>query len=660
MRLKPLSFRRKSCSFMAIWVLKQLSCRTLTKYFISNRQFNGATLSLFKGLITTDYNNINFILALLLVLCASSSIHALPNDSIDATTINERLNLLAHTSYFIDHSHQFNIQDAQQIDNNEWFNNNGTSQNFGQINAPIWFKFKLKNIKENKEQLFIALNYPHHDFIDVFYIDNKNLIKEINTGDHLNFETRNNDEPNFIFPVPTTHNSLDIYLSISSEGLLRMPLYLATQTQLNKQTKNFNFVAGIYSGSILIMLVFNLFIFLTVKDKSYFYYLLYIISSALFQLSLTGLGFQYLWPDNPLFNQYGIIISAILMAVSAVVFMQRFLGLSYETTRNDFIWINFLIGSFILIGLSVLISYHFALKLLYIGASVMVITGFYIGVKYWLKGVRSARFFALAWFSYMFFVILYLLDSKQFINSSLLTEYSLAIGSVVELCLLSIAFADKLNSEKDLRVKAQDALLDIQIKMNQDLDTLVNNRTVELEEANIKLKALSVTDGLTQLKNRYYFDQAFKKEFKRAIRERWPFSIIMIDLDHFKKINDEYGHLFGDYCLTKSALLIQSVIHRPSDTVARYGGEEIAILLPNTSLDGAMKLAEIIREHFRETEFSNSGISRFLTVSLGVSSGTPTPDSIDKALNLLDIADQCLYKAKENGRDQVVGLKCNF
>jgi len=606
-----------------------------------------------------DYNSIYICVVLFFLAAISSPVHSLPNETLDTQIINEKINLLPYSSYFIDYSFQFKINDIKKIKQTEWTKNK--SQNLGQINAPIWFKFQLKNTLLNSEKLYLGINYPHHDYINVYFINKKNTLKSIHTGDHLPFETRENAEPNFIFPIPPSQTPLDVYVSIRSEGLLKVPLYLATQTQLNEQTKNFNFASGIYFGSISIMLIFNLFIWLTVKDRSYFYYLVYIVCSASFQLTLTGLGFQYLWPDTPLFNQYGILITAILMAISAVIFIQKFLGLSYSTTKYDQIWINVLIGCFILIALSsAVVSYHFALQMLLLGASFMVLTGFYIGVKYWLKGVRSARFFALAWFSYLFFVALYLLDSKQIINSSILTEYYLAIGSLVELCLLSIAFADKLNSEKELRVKAQNELLDIQIKMNQDLDTLVKDRTIELEEANIQLKALSVTDGLTQLKNRYYFDLAFKKEFKRAAREGWHFSIIMIDIDYFKKINDEYGHLFGDYCLEKSASLIQSVVHRPSDTVARYGGEEIAILLPNTTLDGAMKLAEKIREHFRETEFSDSGINQSITVSLGVSSGKPNPNNQVSALKLLEIADQCLYKAKENGRDQVVGLKYNF
>mgnify|MGYP003860166745 FL=1 len=605
-----------------------------------------------------------FLLVLISTPARSVTDETFPTNTetvINAQTFNNRINLLPYASYFVDHSFQFKINDVKRIKQIDWTKNENTSQNFGQINAPIWFKFQLRNINKNSEQLHLIINYPHHDVVNIYYVDKQNTIGEIHTGDLLPFKTRENKEPNFIFPIPSSDEPLDVYVSIRSEGLLKIPLYLATQTQLNEQTKNFNFASGIYFGAITIMLIFNLFIWLTVKDRSYFFYLVYILCSASFQWTLTGLSFQYLWPDLPILNKYGIIITAISMAISAVIFMQKFLGLSYSTTKYDQIWINILIGSFILTALSsAVVSYHFALQMLLLGASIMVLTGFYIGVKYWLKGIRSARFFALAWFSYLFFVVLYLLDSKQIINSSILTEYYLAIGSLVELSLLSIAFADKLNSEKELRVKAQNELLDIQIKMNLDLDALVKNRTIELEEANTQLKALSVTDGLTQLKNRYYFDQTFKKEFKRAARESWPFSVIMIDIDYFKKINDEYGHLFGDYCLEKSAALIQSIVHRPSDTVARYGGEEIAILLPNTSLDGAIKLAEKIREHFRETEFSNSGVSKFLTVSLGVSSGNPVPNNQANALKLLEISDQCLYKAKENGRDQVVGLKCSF
>lgn len=607
----------------------------------------------------------NLYLLLILFIYSSTSFSAqTPQDNyLDVSTKGERSNVIPYISYFIDYSSQQKVDDILSLEREDWTENKDKNQHFGQINAPVWFKLKLNNLSAQKATLFIELNYPHHDLVDLYFFSNSTLVKTINTGDHLPFNSRNNNDQNFIFPIPSSYDTLEVYLSVRSEGLLKMPLHLVTQPQRNKQIKSFTFVSGIYYGAILIMLAFNFFIYLTVKDKAYLYYLAYIAFSALFQLTFTGLAFQYLWPEMPFLNHYAIILTAVLLAISAVTFVEKFVGITYSSAKLDYLWIKFLVYCFIIIGISSLtFSYHLSLKMLFLGATFMVLTGLYIGVKYWIKGVKSARFFALAWFSYIAFVIVYLMDSNQLISSNLLSDQSLALGSMIELCLLSIAFADKLNSEKQLRVKAQNALLDIQIKMNEDLDNLVKNRTADLESANIKLKVLSETDSLTQIKNRYYLDNTLDLEFKRAAREHTPLSIIMLDIDHFKKINDQFGHLFGDYCLTQSAAIIQSIIHRPSDTVARYGGEEIAILLPNTSLDGAMQLAERVREQFRETEFleSNSGFSHYLTVSLGVASTYPQAGNIENARKLLEIADQCLYKAKESGRDKVVGQNITF
>jgi len=611
----------------------------------------------------------------------AAAINALPTTAINirpTTGVDKKkhIDLLPHISYYIDGSFNADIANIQNIGAEKWKKNSEKIQNFGKISAPIWFKLTLDKALLNTlhsnsattdwqptktGQNFIRLNYPHHDKVNIFFVHNNRIVRQVHTGDHLPFNSRLIELPSFVFEVPSNVEPLDVYLSIQSEGILQFPLSLITRDELNKKSNEFSFLSGIYFGSILIMLIYNGFIYLTVRDKSYSYYLVYLCSCATLQLVLSGIGFQYIWPDSPVINNYAVILSATFVGVSAITFIKNFIGFDYASARNDDILIKILIIFFLLISLSsVIISYRFALSMTFLNVSLMVFTGFYLGIKYWLKGIKTARYFTLAWFSYLSFVAIYMLENNQFIEPNLITENAISIGSLIELALLSIAFADKLNIEKELRVQAQDALLDAQIKMNKDLDGIVDSRTAELENANLKLKELSVTDALTQLKNRYYFDQTFKKEFQRAARDSLNFSIIMIDIDYFKNINDQHGHLFGDYCLAKSAELIQSVIHRPSDTVARYGGEEIAILLPNTSLDGAMKLAEKIREQFKEFEFHDSDISAFLTVSLGVSSASPNPDTIKKSIKLLDLADQCLYKAKQSGRDQVVGQKCCF
>ncbi|KZZ21791.1 hypothetical protein A3752_08075, partial [Oleiphilus sp. HI0081] len=567
-----------------------------------------------------------------------------------------------YLDYYLDSSFSASINDVLAIDKNKWTKNTEHIQHFGQTNAPYWFRFKLHKQRFHiDQQYFVKLDYPHHDRVSIYFVNDGRIVKQVNTGDHLPFKSRKVDLPTFVFSIPENHTELDVYLNIQSEGVLQLPLSIVTQNELSKQNISFSLLSGIYFGAILIMLFYNSFIYLTVKDKGYLYYLIYLSSCAIIQLVLSGLAFQYLWPNYPLFNYHAVVFSAAFTGISAITFIKNFIGIDYISSKRDLVLIKLLILTFILTVLSgFLISYSFALKSTFIAVSFMVMTGFYLGVKYWLKGIKTARYFALAWFSYLGAVIIFLLENNRIIEPNIFNENALSLGTLIELTLLSIAFADRLNYEKDLRVEAQDALLDAQIKMNQDLDKIVKSRTEALEEANTQLKELSVTDGLTSLKNRYYFDKTFKKEIHRAARDSLSFSVIMIDIDHFKVLNDKYGHLYGDYCLTRSAELIKAVIHRPSDTVARYGGEEIAVLLPNTTLDGAMRLAERIREQFKENEFLDSGISTFLTVSIGVSNATPTTDTIKHAIKLLDIADQCLYKAKEAGRDRVIGQKCYF
>src|SRR5690606_28237550 len=177
-------------------------------------------------------------------------------------------------------------------------------------------------------------------------------------------------------------------------------------------------------------------------------------------------------------------------------------------------------------------------------------------------------------------------------------------------------------------------------------------RTEELERTNAKLKQISVTDGLTNLLNRRAFEEVFLTEYKRAYREKSSLAILMIDLDHFKRINDQYGHPFGDLCLIKAAEIISQNIRRPSDVAARYGGEEFIRLLPNTDTHGAVYVARNILRMLAEALVTDGEHQLAMTASIGVSAETPR--SSDGREGLLKQADQQLYAAKEAGRNRIV------
>lgn len=170
------------------------------------------------------------------------------------------------------------------------------------------------------------------------------------------------------------------------------------------------------------------------------------------------------------------------------------------------------------------------------------------------------------------------------------------------------------------------------------------------EQRASELERLSTTDQLTQLKNRMYFDNEYDEEWRRSFRQKAPISIVMIDFDHFKQVNDTYGHLFGDEVLKQASLLITKDLKRPSDSVARYGGEEFVILLPDTDSTGAKTVGERVRRSIETMEIEYKGTIVPITCSVGGASTVPNNEN-EKTV-LLKHADLALYQAKHKGRNQ--------
>jgi diguanylate cyclase (GGDEF)-like protein len=166
-----------------------------------------------------------------------------------------------------------------------------------------------------------------------------------------------------------------------------------------------------------------------------------------------------------------------------------------------------------------------------------------------------------------------------------------------------------------------------------------------------RLAQQSVSDGLTDLPNKRYFSRRLEETVNKCKRYKMKYVVGMLDIDHFKSINDRYGHVFGDYILRSCAQIIQQTL-RNADLIARYGGEEFGIIMPYTDLDGALKLMERVRRLVEGKVFEGEGESCRITVSIGIAAGQPQLG----ATEIVKLADRALYVAKKNGRNQVV---CN-
>jgi two-component system chemotaxis family response regulator WspR len=176
----------------------------------------------------------------------------------------------------------------------------------------------------------------------------------------------------------------------------------------------------------------------------------------------------------------------------------------------------------------------------------------------------------------------------------------------------------------------------------------------KLVEINTELQRLTNVDGLTGLSNRRYFDEYIAAQWKLALRERSPFSLLMIDVDNFKRYNDTYGHLAGDEVLKSLAAGMQKSFVRPTDLPARYGGEEFVVILPATPLAGIHRLGEKVRRAVEELHIPHSGSTVGAHVTISVGGASTIPQQEGSCLALLASADAALYEAKESGKNRVV------
>jgi len=189
---------------------------------------------------------------------------------------------------------------------------------------------------------------------------------------------------------------------------------------------------------------------------------------------------------------------------------------------------------------------------------------------------------------------------------------------------------------------------------NTQMVSSLSESNQELQFANEKLETLTLEDSLTGLHNRRYFEMQLESEWKRETREQKVLTLMIIDIDYFKLYNDTYGHAEGDVCLKKVAQVLQSCLNRSADIIARIGGEEFVVMLPSVEVNGALTLAQQMREQLQAAALTHatSPLCENVTVSIGIASVIPG-DNVT-ALGLFKAADKALYKAKAKGRNQVL------
>lgn len=558
-----------------------------------------------------------------------------------------------HLSYLEDKSGTLTLKNVlSSIDSLPFIDSHVASPNFSFTDSAYWFRLELSNQDSRVTEWLLESQYPLLDHIDAYLVYPRNKVVSFESGDTLPFSHRAVKHRNVMFKVPLGKGEkVTVFLRVKTESSMQLPLMLWSAQSLLAKDHEEQYVLGIYYGILLAMFLYNLLLFFSSRDINYLYYVHYIGGWTLFQMALNGLAFEYLWPNSPAWGNIAtpFFIGLGLSGVSQ--FTRSFLQLKNNLPKFDLVLRIYFWLLIAVMAASFFLSYSIVIKLGTFAALTASPVIFVAAVLCLKKSVRQAKYFVIAWSALLLGIGIYSLKTFGVLPNIFITEYGMQIGSALEVVLLSFALAHRMRLLEEENER-------IQREATETLEQNVEQRTRELDKAlrslsaaNNKLKDLSHIDALTRVKNRAYFDEKFDMEWRRAHRGIYSIGLLMLDIDHFKDVNDSYGHLGGDACLRQVAETISLAIRRPGDDVFRYGGEEMAIILSNTDAKGAAHIGETIRCEVEalEIEFEDKKIR--VTVSIGAASMVPEDSSGGSAL--VGNADKALYQAKHDGRNRV-------
>ncbi len=558
----------------------------------------------------------------------------------------------------------------------DWRDSDAETPSFGVTSSTYWFAIRLFNDNRHVTNWLLEIGNPTIDMLELYILSPSNLAKggyqqRFYGGNRYSFSQREREDPHFVFPISLEPKQVTwLYLRVRNAYAMKLPLGLWQEEAYNSHRQVELMVQSAYFGIMAIMALYNLFVYFSLRDKSYLYYVMFVVSFSSWMFIEKGLAFQYIWPNGVWQNLQLYVVTSSMAAGTSALFANEFLSLEKNhPAYYRILYYLSLVWAFVILCAFVFPA-QFMLKLIVFIALPGGMLLLLAGLLMWKKGVAAARYYAIAWSAVIIGSMFYALSILGLIPSNTFTTNAFQVGSVLEVFLLSLGLANRINTfqkEKEvaqqesltLKARMQEVKFNLQQNINKELEGRVQERTLKLEatlaelsKANRQLKTLSTTDGLTDVMNRRYFEENYPKEWKRGCRDQSPLSIIVVDIDYFKKVNDTYGHSAGDECLKVVASTIKGLVQRPADAVSRFGGEEFVITLPNTDASGVRYLAENIRTQIESLSIEIPGHCLQLTISLGVATTIPRVENESAAL--FNLADSALYEAKDSGRNQVV------
>ena len=523
---------------------------------------------------------------------------------------------------------------------------------FGFQQGAYWFYLPVVNLNQHETRWLLVQDYALSDSIDLYVRYPDGYIVHQSSGDHVSFGNRyiRYRHPNFRIDLPTGQ-TVELLMRVQSQSSMQVPLTLYTPRAFAELLRDAQFSTGLYYGIVLALLIYNLVLWLMLRDPGYFWYLWHISAFGLVLFTLNGYGFEYFWPESPWMADAAVPLSICLALIGMQLFARSFLELQSRWPLGNVVSL-LISGFFTLLGIaSTKLEYNVATPLAAKAVLLGVLWIIIAAVVMLRRGYRPARLFLLAWSLFLAGTAMFTLLAFGLVPRNFWTLNGVQIGSAMEMLLLSLALGSRYAGLRVENVR-------IVQETNEQLERNVIERTrqlrtamAQLGEANVQLREYSLRDPLTGAYNRRHFHDAFEQSLQARKDNGAPLALLLLDLDHFKQINDTYGHLAGDDCLRHAAACINDVVGPRGGLVARFGGEEFVAVLPGINAQEALQLAEAVRLRIHESPVTTRNHSIRMSASIGVHTVGASRDTQPE--DMIRSADEAMYRAKNDGRNCV-------
>ncbi|SDJ96217.1 diguanylate cyclase (GGDEF) domain-containing protein [Microbulbifer yueqingensis] len=484
---------------------------------------------------------------------------------------------------------------------------NEKSANFGYTSSTYWVAFTLRNPSGQALPLLIRQDYPLIDFLEFWEPREGGGWRHVATGDRRPFSSRPLALREFVFPVtlpPASERTY--YMRFATQGAMNIGLSVSSEVSLISHLTLEQFLLGVYYGGFLVLVIYNLLLFLAVRDRAYGFYMGYALSYSLYFGALNGVSFQFVWPDNPWLANESLLVLLGLSIIFGIQFARTICSGRQLAPRVDRVAGLLLYLTIALTVIAPFVGYRLMVTTLTVQALLASVLMLILGAVSLWRGSIPARYFMVGWATFLASIIVYVLKTFGWLPHNPYTHNAFQVAALIEMVLLSLALGARVR----------------------------------------EIRRRGFTDELSGLCNRRFFEQRLPREFSQVNRSGSPLSLLFMDLDHFKAINDRYGHARGDEAIRAVGQLILQQTRRPV-VACRYGGEEFAVLLPQTNAAQAEVLAGRLLQKVKELGLFDLP----MTISIGVA--TYDGHNFDSAMQLFDAADRALYRAKQQGRDRV-------